>query len=161
MASDPRALFTVQRQTLAPHISELIKDDELDPGIGLTIEMLGRWGMAVEAVLQLLDSGETEADEIRRAITKALEGGGEVVGHDLVAIGYAIIPCADCDTPRHVPVGAACYPGPTGGAKAFRIKREGGEIGRAYVEMRALPDGHRCGPKRGKPAPGYLKVVDE
>lgn len=87
MTSDPRALLNEQRQTLAPHIRELIEDTDTSADIGLVIELAARWGMAVDAVLREcgrldgLVTGEVDqehpvAAEIRRAITTALEGAG-------------------------------------------------------------------------------------
>lgn len=85
MTSDPRALLNEQRQTLAPHIRELIEDTDTAADTGLVIELTARWGMAVDAALRecdLLDglvTGEADqehpiAADIRRAITTALEG---------------------------------------------------------------------------------------
>jgi len=78
---------------------------------------------------------------------------------DLVEIGHAIIHCPRCGVPRHVPVAAACRPIATDKTKTFRTYLNGEEIGQIYIEVKNLPDGHRCGPKPGKPEPGNLKAV--
>lgn len=78
---------------------------------------------------------------------------------DLVEIGHAIIHCPRCGVPRHVPVGAACRPVAGPRTVTFHIKNGAEEVGQIYMEIRHLPDGHRCGPKPGKPAPGNLKAV--
>lgn len=80
---------------------------------------------------------------------------------DFVEIGHAIITCPRCRTPRHVPVGARCVPFADNTTKAFRAVMNGEQVGEIHLQIKHLPDGHRCQwkpPERTlrpvRPAPG-------
>ncbi len=76
-----------------------------------------------------------------------------------VEIGHAIVHCPRCGTPRHVPVTARCVPvaDRTTLAVTFRARLHGEQVGEVHVQIKHLPDGHRCGKR---PPVAQLRVVE-